>query len=195
MNIFARKQPLQIRGRLIAGFTVICAILIAAVGITLFQVSAVSRNTDRIVDLRVPTASASASIASNIHQSLASLRGWMITGNPSFKTERANVWQDIHQLVARLDGLSATWTNPKNVARWGEFKVVLLEFEVAQAQVETIAGSAEEQPATQLLTVEAAPRAAAIIEAITAMIDEEADLRATTERKALLGMMADVRGS
>jgi methyl-accepting chemotaxis protein len=42
---------------------------------------------------------------------------------------------------------------------------------------------------------EAAPQAAIITTAITSMINEEAGLSATAERKALLGMMADVRGS
>ena len=46
-----------------------------------------------------------------------------------------------------------------------------------------------------MLTEQAAPRAIELITNITKMINIEANLQATPERKVLLGMMADTRGS
>ncbi len=68
------KMPeLKISGRLSLGFGVLVLVLIAAVGTTLFQVSSAKKVTDRIVNLRTPTAQASARLVNNINASLASL--------------------------------------------------------------------------------------------------------------------------
>jgi methyl-accepting chemotaxis protein len=189
------KLKLNIGARLAVGFAAVALVLAIAVATTLFEVAAISANSDRIVQLRVPTAAASSAMVNNINASLAALRGWMLTGNAVFKTERAAVWADIDKVRADMDRLSETWTNPKNVEQWSGFKTVLDEFQKAQQRVEDIANTPEEQPATLVLVTEAAPRAAVIVAEITRMIDEEAGLEATPERKALLGMMADVRGS
>ena len=119
----------------------------------------------------------------------------MLTGNDIFKTERSAVWSSIDKNETKMDELSKTWTNPKNVSDWAEFKVTLKEFKIAQQQVEDIAKSAKEQPALVILLNDAAPQAAIITRSITNMINEEAGLNASADRKALLGMMADVRGS
>ena len=186
---------LKIRARLILGFAAITITLAVAVGITVWKVNSIGSQTTRIVDLRVPTAFASSAMVNDINASLADLRGWMLTGNAKFKAQRAEVWEDISSVRAAMDTLSESWTNSANVEKWTEFKAVLDEFAVAQQQVEDIAHTVDEHPANKLLLTEAAPRAAIIIKAITAMIDAEASLPATAERKALLGMMADVRGS
>lgn len=186
---------LSIRGRLIAGFAIICTVLIAVVGATIVQVSKVDSNVLRINDLRIPTAFASGTITRDIYASLASLRGWMLTGNEKFKTERAAVWASIDSYKAEMDRLSQTWTNPKNVEKWRAFVQTLEEFRTAQAQVEAIANSLDEQPATKILLTEAAPQAAVLLSKITEMIDEEMTKAPTAERRQLLGAMADVRGT
>lgn len=186
---------LSVRNRLIVSFATVSLFLVVAVATTLVKVSSVAKRTDKIVDLRVPTAEASSSMVNNINSSLASLRGWMLTGNETFKQQRAGVWRNIDSDRAKMDKLAATWTNSDNVRNWSEFKSVLEEFRSAQADVERIANSPEETPATLMLVTEAAPRAAIIVGSITRMIDLEAEERATADRKALLGMMADVRGT
>ncbi len=69
----------------------------------------------------------------------------MITGNQSFKADRAAVWNGIKHSRARMDQLSSNWTNPANVKKWAEFKSILDEFEIAQAKVEAVAKTADEQ--------------------------------------------------
>jgi len=192
----AMKMPeLNISGRLSLGFGVLVLVLIAAVATTLFEVSNAKKVTDRIVNLRTPTSQASARLVNNINASLASLRGWMLTGNPAFKNERAAVWADIAQVSSDIDGLSAQWTNPKNQEAWADMKAVLDEFSAAQKKVEAIANTPEEQPATLILARDAAPLASVLVGEITKIITLERDLPATPERKALLGMMADTRGT
>ena len=64
-------------------------------GVTLWQLNIITKIGDRIVDLRTPTSAASSAMANDINASLAALRGWMLTGDPSFKQERAEIWIDI----------------------------------------------------------------------------------------------------
>ena len=187
---------LKVTHRLAAGFALIVILLVAAVSVTLWEVKLVNTATTRIKELRMPTANASASLTTDIQASLAALRGWMLTGNEAFKTERANVWKDIGKLQGEMDKLSKNWTNPKNVEAWSGFKTVLEEFKAAQAKVEAIANSMDEQPALKLLVTDAAPRAGVMVKKITEMIDLElANDSGHGDRTAFLGIMADVRGT
>ena len=185
----------SIRGRLIAGFLTVLLVYVLSVIISAAKVSDVSDESDRIANLRVPTAATSAKLASNINSSLASLRGWMLTGNDVFKTARAAVWTDIDKNIAAMNQFSKNWTVPANIKKLNDLKTVLAEFRNAQSNVERIANSPDSYPANQILINDAAPLAAIQVAQITAMIDEEMTRDATKARKNLLGIMADVRGS
>jgi len=188
-------KNLNIGKRLSLGFAAIAGILLIAVVITIWKVSAIDETGQRIVNLRMPTAAASSQMVTNINGSLAALRGYMITGNPAFKKGRAEVWADIDKTIARMDELSKSWTNPKNVENLQVFKGVVEEFRIAQQKVEDIAKTIDEQPATKILVQEAAPLAGILVNEITKIIPLERDQPATPKRKALLGMMADTRGT
>jgi len=186
---------LGIRGKLIAGFAAVCLILAAAVGTTLFEVSIIQKTSSRIVELRMPTAGASQAMVNNINASLAALRGYMLTGGKAFKVQRHAVWADIDKVTADMDGFSKHWTVPANVEKWANFKEIMAEFRIAQQKVEDVSFTIDEQPATKVLVTEAAPRAGAMIGAITKMINSEAQEAATDERKHLFLQMANFRGS
>ncbi len=186
---------MNIRNRLFMGFGAVCVILTLVIGVTIYQLKYIDGQINRIDNLRVPTSAASSSLVKDIYASLASLRGYMLTGNDKFKTDRANVWADIDQEKSSMDILSKKWTNPANVKKWADFKITLEEFRTAQASVEKIANSPEQYPANIILVNEAMPRVATQFSKITALIDMEADMPATAERKNLLGIMADVRGT
>ncbi|PCI50117.1 MAG: methyl-accepting chemotaxis protein [Alphaproteobacteria bacterium] len=195
LNIISAVKNMNIRNRLFMGFGAVCAILVLVIGITIFQLKYIDGQINRIDNLRVPTSAASSSLVKDIYASLASLRGYMLTGNDKFKTQRADVWADIDQSKVNMDVLSKNWTNPANVKAWTDFKATLEEFRTAQVTVENIANSVEQYPANIILVNEAMPRAAVMFTKITALIDMEAKMPATAERKRLLGIMADVRGT
>ena len=50
--------------------------------------------TKRVVELRTPTAHASLMMLNGINRSLASLRGWIILGDPKFQMERSIAWEE-----------------------------------------------------------------------------------------------------
>lgn len=188
---------LKISGRLILGFGTMAVILAVAVGMTIWNVSAIDKTSKRIVDLRMPTAAASSDMVKNIYGSLAALRGYMLTGAQGFKNQRTEMWADIDATVANMDELSKSWTNPKNVENLQVFKGIIEEFRIAQKQVEDIAKTPQEQPATLLLVTEAAPRAGVMVTSISKMINLELQGQGGTggDRVQILGMMADTRGT
>jgi methyl-accepting chemotaxis protein len=186
---------LKIRDRLIMGFTGICLILVVSIGMTIWKVGSNNNITRQMVQLRLPSALDGSELIGKLYGSLAALRGWMLTGNPAFKTERAATWAAIDARTSAIDKLAVGWTDQADKKAWQDVKEILEKFRGAQAQVEAIANSADEQPAMKILVGEAAPRGAEFVTQITAMINDEATQPATAERKKLLLAMADVRGS
>jgi len=150
----------------------------------------------RITQVRVPTAESSMKMLNGLNQALAALRGWMLLGKEKFRDERQNVWsQNIEPAQALMAEKAKTWTNPENIARLERINELLPKFKQAQLEIEDIAQTTGNVPAIKMLFDEAAPQAGIMVKSITAMIDLEAKLPATTERKKLLGIMADVRGT
>jgi methyl-accepting chemotaxis protein len=186
---------LDIRGRLILGFAILCALLAAVVGTTIIKVRTVSEATDRTVNLRVPTAMTSSDMVAGIYASLASLRGWLITGNDLFKAERAALWKDIQQQGSEMDRLSGRWIVEQNRQDWKQAKPLLDELRSAQDKAEAIAHTIDEQPAAKMLATEAAPLAELMLQKATSIIDEEGTIASTDARKSLLISFADMRGS
>jgi len=159
-----------------------------------------SEDEHRLVDLRMPTVLAGMELVDGVHLSLAGLRAYMILGEDpakakKFKAERQSGWDKIDQAMLQMDDFSKNWTNPKNTEMLDEVKTLLAEFRTAQQAVEDISHTPENIPAIKILLSDAAPRAVKILAALTAVINEEAAREATPERKKLLKLLADSRGS
>ena len=193
-------MKLTIRHKLLAGFGIVLLIVAVVSVVNISKLARVSAIEDRLIRLRFPTVTAGQELVDGIHLSLAGLRGYMILGaDPAaakkFKAERRAGWKEIDGALEKLEEYSAHWTDPKNVERLHKIKKLVEEFRAAQQQVEDISHTPENIPAFKMLLTEAAPRAARVLEAVTAIIDEEAGLEATPERKRLLKLLADSRGS
>lgn len=185
---------LRIRGRLIAGFVAVGIVLAVAVGYTVYIVSGVSLLVERMVDLRTPIALNSTELVSNVYSTLASLRGYLLSGNPQGKLERAAMWKELEHSRAEFDRSAGRLTNPENKQKWEQAKILLDEFRAAQDRAEAVAFTPDAYPATRLMA-EASPRIDAMMTAMTGMINDEENLEATAERKTLLKLMADMRGN
>ncbi len=178
------------------GYAMVTLILIGAVGTTIWQVQRTAAVTNRVVDLRAPTAQASLEMLNGMNHSLAALRGWIILGKDKFKDERGISWsEEIEPALASMKQFAVNWTDPENIERLKVIDSKLGDFKTFQREIEDIAQTVENTPATKILYEQAAPKAKILATNITKMIDLEAEQEATPERKALLGMMADVRGT
>jgi len=186
---------LNIGARLILGFSILCLLLASVVGITIIKVRSVNESTAANVNLRVPTAMAASDLVSDVYASLASLRGWLVTGNAVFKAERDGFWKEIQKRGTEMDRLSRMWTNEQNKSDWQQAKPLLDQLRGAQDKAEAIAHTIDEQPAAKILATEAAPLARTMLQKATSIIDEEAGIASTDARKSLLIGFADLRGS
>ena len=190
----------SLRAKLGVAFGTIFLILIAATLYNLYYLSKSSDIQNRVVNLRLKTVTASKDMNNGINYSLAALRGYMILGDNADKAEamkkqRNEAWAQIQRSLDTFDSLSQHWTVASNITIYNNLKKVLSEFEIAQQQVEDIAQHTENIASYQLLLDEAAPRASQILSAITNIINIEASLPATDDRKMLLKLLADSRGS
>lgn len=161
---------LKLRHRLYAGFAVIVLLLAGAIATMLWQVGRIDEVTNRIANLRTPTALAAERLTADVQGTLAALRGYLLTGNDAFKAERQAVWTDIDAAAGKMDSLSSSWTNPDNLKAWSVFKTVLEEFRGAQGKVESSADFTNIKPAVDLLVHEAAPRGKHLLEILVGAI-------------------------
>ncbi len=181
--------------RLGLGFGMMIA-LVALVAVVVFtKVREVNTIEKRVVEVRTPTAILAVQLREEIERSLASLHGYMVLGDDHWKEERSEVWHDLEEHISEMKEYSSHWTLAEDVERLNEFIDAMAEFKTAQQRVEDIANTPEEQPALIVLFEEAAPLAKTMMTSLTGMINREKELEATPERKALLAIMADSRGS
>ncbi len=193
MKIF---QNVKLGTRIGMGYGVISGILAIAIISTIVFVGNTTKITDRIIDLRTPTAQASLGMINGMNRSLAALRGWMLLGKDKFKSERTEAWaSDIDKNFSTLKRLSATWTDPENIKRLDIIESKLSEFRKYQQEIEDISQTIENTPATKILLEQGVPLGNILATQITKLIDLELGLAATDQRKQLLGFMANVRGT
>jgi len=189
-------NDLKVGVKIGSGFFLVGLILCVSISLTMIQTGKTGDITNKVVDLRVPTAQASLMMVNGMNHSLAALRGWMILGKDKFKTERATAWSnEIDPSLKVMKEFSVNWTDPANIERLKIIETKLEDFRKYQAEIEAISQTAENLPANKILFEEAAPQAGILVGNITKIINIEAKLAATPERKALLGMMADIRGT
>ncbi len=186
---------ISIGKKIVMGFALMAILMAVTITLVNSRVNSNNEINHHIMALQQPSVLASTQLLDGINQSLAGLRGYMILGKDAFKAERAEGWNKINDAVTHLDEYAKSWSIKGDVKRLADVKVSLERFAQAQQEVEAISGTGKNTPATDLLVTQAAPQAKIMISEITRMIDLEADQPATVERKALLGMMADVRGT
>ncbi len=164
MEVPGLRGRLRIRGRLILGFAAVIAITVVMAVATLVQLSGFRASVVHIDVQRVPTALASTAMSREIYASLASLRGFMLTGEAHFSAERAAVWEEIADTRAELDALSAGWTSADDIARWQGFTGLLDAFSAIQDRIETASAGGDAAEAKRLLVAEAAPLAGELLD-------------------------------
>ena len=70
-----KMQNLKIFQNYLVAFCIVLAVLALAVGKSIWVIKGLQDNTDRIINLRMPTVQASQQMMNNINASLAALRG------------------------------------------------------------------------------------------------------------------------
>jgi len=192
-----RFRDLKLGSKLAIGFGISSLLLVVVVGATIGYIDKVNSQTTRVITLRAPTAKLGVELQNGLNASLAQLRGYMLLGNKSLKDNRQRVWSTIiNPALARMTTLSQSWTVEANKQKLTTLKELFAKLEREQDAIEKLAHTSDNRPAEKILLRQAAPQAAILAKEITAMIDQEGLIKnGKGNRKALLGMMADVRGT
>ncbi len=189
-------KNIKISTKITVGFATISVLLIIIVMIAIIKVNSVTKINNKVIDLRVPTTMASIEMINGVNHSLAALRGYIILGQDKFKDERSRAWNDeIEPSLKTMIKYSKYWANPQHIEKLRKITLALDDFKRYQKEIENIAHRVENQPALEILFKYAIPESSILAVNISKMIDIELKQPATPKRKALLGMMADVRGT
>ncbi len=166
------------------GFGVITLILMGVVLLTIQQVRTMEIITKRVVDLRTPTAHASLMMLNGINHSLASLRGWILLGDPKFMTERSIAWEkQIDPSLKLMHGLAPNWTDLENKIRLKSIEEEINNFKTAQQKIEDIAQTPENSPAQKILFNQAEPLEKSIVATVSKMIERGMKDNITNKRQ------------
>ena len=175
------------------GFGLITLILMAVVLLTIQQVRTMEVITKRVVELRTPTAHASLMMLNGINHSLASLRGWILLGDPKFQTERSIAWEEqINPSLKLLHGLAPNWTNPENKIRLKSIEKEINHFKTVQKKIEDIAQTPENSPAQKILFNQAEPLEKSIVATVSKMIELGINNKITPQNKRQVEILANI---
>jgi len=137
MNLFSSITK-SIGRKISFGFVSIAVLMVVIVFLTKSNVSEMLGYSDRIIEVRQPTINTSLQLLVGLNQSLAGLRGYMLTSSDKFKDERASAWEKgITPSLEKMKKLSVNWTNEENRGRLKNIISLLADFEDYQSEAET----------------------------------------------------------
>ncbi|CUW38733.1 Methyl-accepting chemotaxis protein(Methyl-accepting chemotaxis protein (MCP) signalling domain,303-557) [Magnetospirillum sp. XM-1] len=146
---------MRIGKRLWLGFGILCALIAVVTGTIIFEALGVDKAADRMIGVRMPVAQTSAAIENEMFASVGALRGYLLTGQDSFKVERADAWTALMGNIAEMDRLATRFTNAKNADFWREARTLLIELHDAQGRIEAMGATKE---AAEAMPKETAPK-------------------------------------
>ena len=175
------------------GFGVIVFILMGVILLVIQQVKTMEIITKRVVELRTPTAHASLMMLNGMNHSLASLRGWILLGDPKFKKERSIAWEEqINPYLALMHDLAPKWVDQENKTRLKLIEEEINSFKVAQKKIEDIAKNSDNSPAQKILFNQAEPLEKFIVDTLSNMIHLGMKDNNSVKNKRLIELLANI---
>jgi len=135
------NRTLGIRGRLIFGFSAILLTLVIAILIALVRINNISSIANNVINTHLPTYDAFLDLNGQIYSAQASLEGFLITHDPTFKNDYSFAWTNIQRVETMLDDFSKTWSGD-TLIKWETVKPLIsqlhtLETEMLQSPANT----------------------------------------------------------
>ncbi len=194
-RIAERPKGLRLRTKFLLGFGAIAISMLTTITYTIRQVGETAEQTEETLSHHGPAVRANRVLLSGIQHSMTALRGWVLLGKQSFKTERQKAWDlEIYPALATLR--DAPNHMPERDPPYVEdAQKQLLALQAHQEKIEAIARTSENMPALHMLDVEAAPQIAGVFGEISQLIEAEVARPMLPIRRQLLLAMMDFRGS
>ncbi|MBK9187810.1 MAG: methyl-accepting chemotaxis protein [Phycisphaerales bacterium] len=187
---------LTIARRLTLGFSSLVLLLIAVAGFSIKEITDLGKLTQSMTDIRFPTVMSASQFETAINESASSLRGYVILGHDetrgaAMKKSRDGAWAQIGKELKTLQEFAPAWRLEANRERLATIASTLPEYRKIQDEIEAIAQTPENTPATLLMTTDLSPAMKSMNAALSALIDEEEKHASGQDRKALMGALSD----
>ncbi|MEO1584905.1 MAG: methyl-accepting chemotaxis protein [Planctomycetota bacterium] len=187
-------MKLRIRTKLVGSFGLVLAMVVVLAAVVRVQSSSVAERTAGVFETSVPAVELGLTLQGEIHHALSMHRGYMILGLEALTDERVQTWQTIDGAAAQMDALAAGWDDAALRSSWSECREVLAELRVAQDEIGSVSHTPADHPADTLFYIDAAPYGAAILDNLQAILEIEAGLDASQDRKELVRRVAAAEG-
>ncbi|MBY0261414.1 MAG: methyl-accepting chemotaxis protein [Phycisphaerales bacterium] len=130
------------------GFAAMIALTLSVSGAAAWKIASLTEATDRIVDVRQPTALAASDLQSEMRLGRVALRGALLWAADAAELEKnkrllAKAVEGQIENVASLEKLSSGWTNPRTRELFSQLKTHVAKAQDGQSQVAAAAADRE----------------------------------------------------
>lgn len=182
-------MKLTISGKLQLSFLLLALLFVASAAMTYRSISVLDNHAQSLLNSDLPTVDTSRGIQQSVQASLSTVRAYMLLGSNEASAERLK--QQLNQIVVQTDQ-SLPVLEP--LIDQQDYQTVVKQWQAVKASVEKIvelAHGAENLPAHNLFTNEAAPIAEVALDQLQGLINAESSNKEGDERKRLFKVYAD----
>ncbi|MGR9035725.1 MAG: PAS domain S-box protein, partial [Gammaproteobacteria bacterium] len=184
-----------ISGKLLRSHLAVAAIGLGMLAVAFGSTWLLRSATLSLIHQSEPTVRASTRALAGLERSLGAVRGWEALGDPAFKDERAEAWnQEIDPAMTALKDLSRQWQDADDKELLGELITLLEKEKEEQWRIEDVARTPDNLPALLMFNRKVRPVADIILSAISGLIDQGKYPYGNAESRGLLRLLADIQG-
>lgn len=130
---------LGIRGRLLLGFALLTLILAIVIGFISVKIDSSEGAATRVIQTELPMYEAALNLNLYLYQAQASLRGFILSKNPKYKTEVNRAWENIDQIFQNK--VLAEIISKETEQQWITIKLLSNQLKAAMLQALASEGS------------------------------------------------------
>ncbi|MGK5090975.1 ATP-binding protein [Deltaproteobacteria bacterium TL4] len=169
-------MPKRIRKKILVVF--LFSVIITIIGnlALYFQFRSQKQLTSRIIEKHQPTALAWVKLLNGVNHSVSAQRGWVLFGHEQFRQERLQAWElEIEPMLEQLKKLYADQEfegeRPTEVKKFYDIRLILLELEKRQEEVDLIAHTPQNIPSQELFDTQLRPLMTTMIRNLTLILE------------------------
>ncbi len=190
-------MKMSLSKKLIYSFAAVVGISVLSVAVLFVMLSGVKKTNQHLVQEASPKALASFEVDKEINNLVTSMKIAVLAGKNAdeaeLKSSQDKSWNALNQALTVIK--KNVQTGSKDSQLVNSLSDQISKVTSVLNHINQTRQSVDNVPSFLIQSQEAGPRAANILKAISAIIDEEGTLESTSERKALLKQLADTRGS
>ncbi len=188
----------SLQKKLTLSYVMMAGIIVVISVVTLWQLGKSTQLAHQISESRAPAAFATTALISGINHEINALHNWVQSDDERFKEKMAAVRNgEIEPALAALKKATSGGGAQHQINALAEIEQLLAELKTERDKIVASPriNSSHNAPAFELLAEKAIPAADIMNRQMTRIINLELKVTEDKGRKALLGMMADLRGA